>query len=62
MKDKFRVRFGFIGWRIEHSIFGIVWRTVSDDEFRVRSTAVEIAGRLRNGESLPLWFKKPTDQ
>jgi hypothetical protein len=57
MKDKFRVRFAFTGWEVQHSRIGLYWKSIGGYEYRNKKDAESIVDDLKKGESCADWFK-----
>ena len=57
MKDKFRIRFSYKGWEIQHSRIGILWRTIGGYEYRIKKDAEKIVEELKKVLSCKEWFK-----
>jgi len=57
MKDKFRIRFAYKGWEIQHSRIGILWSAIGGYEYRIKKDAEKIVEELKKGSSCKEWFK-----
>ena len=57
MKDKFRIRFAYKGWEIQHSRIGILWSAIGGCEYRIKKDAEKIVEELKKGSSCKEWFK-----